>query len=267
VRGLAPRPSDGHRGLPAADIIWVVCAGSPPSTALATTVAAALSTDSHRRWTDKRGPAKGSGVEIEQELTAIFTLRDGLVVRFVVFADRAQGLATLGSRVESANPRVDRDTGPSSRRCRQMTESIVDETRLVAQAWSGLDMVKALEDDEFIRGLELWAQQRWDPEFEFRFVGPPPLDERPARGVNELLRAWRQWVEPWESFQFEEFGEPVELTADRILLPVRQRARSKEAGVDIEVRSAAILTFREGRLRHWDAYLHEVDALEVAGLR
>ena len=41
------------------------------------------------------GRGRGSGVKVEQELTEVFTLRDGLVVRFVVFADRAQGLALL----------------------------------------------------------------------------------------------------------------------------------------------------------------------------
>jgi ketosteroid isomerase-like protein len=47
------------------------------------------------------GRGRGSGAMVEQELTEVFTLRDGLVVRFVVFADRAQGLALLESSVQA----------------------------------------------------------------------------------------------------------------------------------------------------------------------
>ena len=40
---------------------------------------------------------KASGAPLEQELTEVFTLRDGRVVQFVVFADREQAFALLGS--------------------------------------------------------------------------------------------------------------------------------------------------------------------------
>jgi hypothetical protein len=145
-----------------------------------------------------------------------------------------------------------------------MTSANVEQVRLVGQAWTGLDMVQALVDDDFVRGVKAWAAQRWDPNFEFQFVGPGPLEQPAVSGINDFLRVWREWVEPWESFRFEEFGEPVEVSEDQVLVPVRQRACSKEAGLDTEVKSAAILTFHEGKLRRWDAYLYEADALEAA---
>ena len=43
-----------------------------------------------------RGQGRESGLELDEELTEIMTLRDGLLERLVAFADRSQALAELG---------------------------------------------------------------------------------------------------------------------------------------------------------------------------
>ena len=47
-------------------------------------------------FTRQRGRAKGSGVPIDGEFTDVLTLRDGLVVRFAQYRDRAAALASVG---------------------------------------------------------------------------------------------------------------------------------------------------------------------------
>jgi ketosteroid isomerase-like protein len=43
-----------------------------------------------------RGRGKGSGLEVNTEGAHVWTMRDGMAVRLVVFADRAKALAAVG---------------------------------------------------------------------------------------------------------------------------------------------------------------------------
>jgi hypothetical protein len=46
----------------------------------------------------QRGKAKGSGVEVETEVFNVLTVRDGVIVRFDMFFQRAPALEAAGLR-------------------------------------------------------------------------------------------------------------------------------------------------------------------------
>jgi len=46
----------------------------------------------------ERGEGKGSGVPFEQTHTQVWTLRDGKLVRWRLFTDRAEALEAVGLR-------------------------------------------------------------------------------------------------------------------------------------------------------------------------
>ena len=148
-----------------------------------------------------------------------------------------------------------------------MSRENVEVIRQGAAAWRGLDLVEAFQDEEFLRGLELFAEVLFDPEFEFQFVGPPPLETiGPRRGGEGFIRAWRDWLDGWEEFRIVP-EEPVDLGDDRVLLPLRQTGQARAAGARFDEKSAAIYRFRNGKIQSWHAYFYEADALEAAGLQ
>jgi SnoaL-like protein len=147
-----------------------------------------------------------------------------------------------------------------------MSQENVEIVRQGADAWRGVDLVSAFEDPDFLQGLEAFAALMFAPEFEFRFVGPPPLETAGAgRGLEGFVRAWRDWLSDWETFQIDP-GEPVDVGDGRVLVPLRLSGRARVAGMTLQERSAAIYTFRSQKLRAWDAYLYESEALAAVGL-
>jgi ketosteroid isomerase-like protein len=150
-----------------------------------------------------------------------------------------------------------------------MSQVDLDLIRMGNASWEGRDLVAAFQDDDFLAELE--AAERaglFDPEFEFRLVGPE--DARfdighPRRGVRGMVREWREWLRGWDEFRLE-FDEPVSLGDGRIFQRVRARGRSRSAQMELESRSAGIYTFRDGKMVASSHYLHEEQALADAGL-
>ncbi|HEV2874563.1 MAG TPA: hypothetical protein VGW14_05385 [Thermoleophilaceae bacterium] len=53
------------------------------------------------------GRGKGSGVEIRQEGAHVFKLRDGMVVRLEIFANRQKALESIGVEASLVTPAED----------------------------------------------------------------------------------------------------------------------------------------------------------------
>ena len=146
---------------------------------------------------------------------------------------------------------------------------IVEVIRMGNTLWEGRDLVAAFADDDFLAQLHaLDGAPLIDPDFEFQFVGPLEASGdigHPRRGIDGLIREWREWLLGWEDFRLE-FDEPLDLGDGRVFQRVRARGRSKAGKVELESRSAGIYTFRGGKLVASRHYLHEAQAVEAAGL-
>ena len=80
--------------------------------------------------------------------------------------------------------------------------------------------------------------------------------------TNRWLAEWAGAFENWSLEVEEEFD-----AGDRVVTFVRQRARAKQGGPELEMRFAQVWTFRDGLIARMEMYLDRSEALEAAGLR
>jgi ketosteroid isomerase-like protein len=109
-----------------------------------------------------------------------------------------------------------------------------------------LDTILDLVDDEI-----LWEPLRASVEGSYR-------------GHAGMRRYWVDTAESFELFEVR-FAELRDL-GDRVLAIGTVRARGRDSGAEIEIATAAVFTFREGRLVHYKDYGDRRAALEAVGL-
>ena len=71
-------------------------------------------------------------------------------------------------------------------------------------------------------------------------------------------------VAQWERYTIE--AEDFRATGDTVLARIHQRGKGKASGVDTDLRSYMVFTFRGRKIVRIDNVLDEADALEAAGL-
>jgi ketosteroid isomerase-like protein len=95
------------------------------------------------------------------------------------------------------------------------------------------------------------------------FRGVMDFDDeyRGAAGVRHFLAAWTEPFEEWRitAESFRDVGEMV-------VAVCRQRARSKSAGVPVDMDLAMVFTVRDGLQTRMEMYSDPDEALKAAGL-
>jgi ketosteroid isomerase-like protein len=84
-------------------------------------------------------------------------------------------------------------------------------------------------------------------------------------GLDEANRWLAQWVDAFENWSLD--IEEVFDGEDRVVTFVRQHAKARHGGPDVEMRFAQVWTFRDGLIARMDMYADRARALEAAGLR
>jgi ketosteroid isomerase-like protein len=82
-----------------------------------------------------------------------------------------------------------------------------------------------------------------------------------AEGVNAFFR---EWLAAWDDWEFE--LEALHDGGDRVVALVRQRGKSKAAGMTVEMSFAQVFTIRDGKQSRLEMYSDRDDALASAGL-
>jgi uncharacterized protein len=119
---------------------------------------------------------------------------------------------------------------------------IVDE---LIDAWNRRDLDAALE--------------RMHPECETR--GAEVTE--PLRGHAGVAAAFRDWFEAFEEFRIEPDGRLEQ--GDRVLVPMRQRARGMGSGVEVEERFYQLFTLRDGKVFRFEEFSDKAEALRALG--
>jgi len=119
---------------------------------------------------------------------------------------------------------------------------IVD--RLIA-AWGRRDLESALDE--------------MHPRCEIRGVEA----RETLRGHEGVAAGFRDWFEAFEEFTIE--PESFTLDGDRVLVAMRQRARGKGSGIEIEQRFYQLFTLRDGMVFRFEEYSEEADAWKALG--
>jgi ketosteroid isomerase-like protein len=83
------------------------------------------------------------------------------------------------------------------------------------------------------------------------------------RGHDGVTKAFRDWFEAFEQFTME--PEDFVAHGDRVLVPMRQRARGKGSGLEIEERFYQLFTLRDGKVFRFEEYSEEADARRALG--
>jgi ketosteroid isomerase-like protein len=87
---------------------------------------------------------------------------------------------------------------------------------------------------------------------------------RTYHGPDGVQAALDNWFETWEWMHVE--LEELREAGDRVFFSLHQRAKGKGSGVEVEIRSWNVYTFRDGKLTRIQLFLEPGPALEAAGL-
>ena len=124
--------------------------------------------------------------------------------------------------------------------------------------------------DTFRRAAD--AINRGDSEAALELVDPDLIFEPLRAGVQGAYRGHSGMRElladttgSFDAFQLD-YGDVRDLGADRVLAIGAIHLRGKGSGIETDVQTAGIATYREGRLLHWKDFGENEKALEAAGL-
>jgi ketosteroid isomerase-like protein len=126
------------------------------------------------------------------------------------------------------------------------------------------DAVAAVREDRLRTRLEQLEQLAW-PDFEGAMVGSIPAARTEWKGLEGLVAAWADWLEPFESHRTE-IEEMRDAGNDCVVIFLRQIARPTGATADVENMGAAVLWTREGKLSRIEFHIDRAVAIRAAGL-
>jgi uncharacterized protein len=128
--------------------------------------------------------------------------------------------------------------GPMSKESFRIVEELID-------AWNRRDLQAALELTH--------------PQCEVR----PIETTETLYGHAGVAAAFRDWFEAFEEFTIE--AEDFVADGDRILVTMRQRARGKGSGLEVEERFYQLFTIRDGKVLRFEEYSDEADVVKALG--
>jgi ketosteroid isomerase-like protein len=102
-----------------------------------------------------------------------------------------------------------------------------------------------------------------DPDVTF-VVRPPFPESGVFHGPDGVREFMSRFLANWERYTIE--AEHLEAVGDTVLARIHQHGKGKASGIDTDVRSYMLFTFRGRRILRIESILDEAEALEAAGL-
>ena len=85
-------------------------------------------------------------------------------------------------------------------------------------------------------------------------------------GHEGVLEAFGIWPEQWDDFEIE-IERVVADPGDYVVVATRQSGRGKQSGVEVEANFTFLFTVLDHKITEWRIFVHESQALAVAGVR
>jgi uncharacterized protein len=129
------------------------------------------------------------------------------------------------------------------------------------------------EDVELVRSaFEAWNRGDIDEftELAAEDIAWLEVSGRPEGGASErfgrdrMRRALESLFDAWESYHLE--VERIEAVGDRVVAVVREVARGRSSGLEVDGRWGYLVTVEDGLIVRIEAYRDAGQALQVAGL-
>jgi ketosteroid isomerase-like protein len=95
-------------------------------------------------------------------------------------------------------------------------------------------------------------------------VYDPDLPPGSYRGPDAVRRVTEQLMSGFEDVEVQDFR--LLPAGDRVVALLSTRAEGENGRLELEVRDAHVLTFRDGKIAYWRLYLDQREALGDAGL-
>ena len=97
------------------------------------------------------------------------------------------------------------------------------------------------------------------------YVSPPTMPGgRTYHGHEGVLQWVVDWRAEWADYELE--IERVEDLGDQVMTAERNKATGKRSGVEVDMRTFSLWSFRDGKVIRWQGFPTEEAALEAAGL-
>jgi hypothetical protein len=129
-----------------------------------------------------------------------------------------------------------------------------------------LDLVALLADPKAVKpALEPLVHHDFET---VTVAGQVPLSGASAQvayGVDGFVSALSDWLGAWETWVIAPTNF-IDVDANRVLVMLDVRARSKTHQVEMPVEGANLLTLSEGKVMRLETFIDHAEALEAAGL-
>jgi ketosteroid isomerase-like protein len=135
--------------------------------------------------------------------------------------------------------------------------------KTAAVSWRNRDTVQAAFD-AYHRGDMSRVAELADPDLVVTQSAEMP-DAETFHGRRGFIEAIDTWRDAWDDFRVERLR--TREVGDHVLTTVRQRARGKRSGVEVEGLITFVFTLKAGRLVRWRMFADEENALEAVGSR
>jgi ketosteroid isomerase-like protein len=177
-------------------------------------------------------PTRGGGAVLEVRNGHVWTMRDGKAARCETFPKPEQAFEAVGLGAETT--------------ARENVEAIR----------SGYDAVNRGDQEAFFQFL--------DPAIEWKAP-----DRTPFAGTYHGHEAVREFLDSYLEAFDDLHLEPEEFfdADDRIVVFVRESARGKGSGVEVQIRVGHLWTMREGKAVGFEYFPEREKALDAAGLK
>jgi ketosteroid isomerase-like protein len=117
---------------------------------------------------------------------------------------------------------------------------------------------------EYNRGDMEGALEEWAPDAVWDWSNGHGFDAGVYRGRDEIREFWQQRSAAWEESRLE-IVDLVEVEDDRLIVENIAYLRGRD-GIEVEARSAWLVTFQDGEQTSLTLYQTKRDALEAVGL-
>ena len=77
-----------------------------------------------------------------------------------------------------------------------------------------------------------------------------PAQTRTYPGLDGFRKNWLDWLEPWATYR-SKIDELIDV-GERVVLLLRDYGRREGMDAEVELISATIVTFREGKIARWE---------------
>jgi hypothetical protein len=126
------------------------------------------------------------------------------------------------------------------------------------------DWTQAFADGETLERRRRRLAELASPELETAMIGPGGFTGT-FSGTEGLEAAWRDWLEPFETYVVERDPE-FQRTDNAVVFFARQIVRPKGSDSPIASEAAMVAFFEDGKLKRIEFHLERASALRSAGL-